>query len=121
MANEVLYNLSARGIEYDLVPFQQAHHIATIGYSPFNSGAGNSIHLPQTVLALAQAKQLSPHQLMLAWALRSQHILSIPKTASPAHMQANLAAQNVTFTAAELGVIDAAFPAPTCQEPLKSI
>ncbi|WP_179394300.1 aldo/keto reductase [Lacticaseibacillus absianus] len=119
-ANEVLYNLTARGIEVDLCATHAAHGLTTIGYSPFNSGRGTSIHLPRAVHALARAKGLSDHQLMLAWTLRDQ-VLSIPKAASPAHMQADLAAQAVTWTAPELAQIEAAFPRPSHKVPLQMI
>ena len=34
VANEVLYNLQSRGIDFDLLPRQKQAGIATIGYSP---------------------------------------------------------------------------------------
>lgn len=120
-ANEVLYNLQARGIEYDLIPYQQQHHQTLIGYSPFNSGSGDSIRLPRPLLQLARAKNISSHQLMLAWVLHHHDLLSIPKASSIAHMQANLGALAVTFTPDELAMIDAAFPAPTHKQPLTMI
>ncbi|WP_125704115.1 aldo/keto reductase [Lacticaseibacillus daqingensis] len=121
VANEVLYNLAARGIEVDLLPYHRAHHLTTIGYSPFGSGNGQQIALPRPVQALAKAKGLSPWQLMLAWTLRTGQVLTIPKAASLAHMQANHAALAVTWTPAELAVLDHAFPAPTHKVPLAMI
>lgn len=120
-ANEVCYNLAARGIDYDLRPYQKEHHQSLIGYSPFNSGSGDTIRLPQSVQALARAKNISSHQLMLAWTMRDQDVLPIPKASSAAHMQQNIAALDVTFTPDELAVIDAAFPAPKKKQPLTMI
>ncbi|WP_461225115.1 aldo/keto reductase [Lacticaseibacillus suihuaensis] len=119
-ANEVLYNLQSRGIEYDLMPYQAKQNISLIGYSPFGSGAGRSIRLPREVQDLARAKHLSDHQLMLAWTMRD-HVLSIPKAATPAHMTENLAARDVTFTPDELAIIDRAFRRPTHKQPLEMI
>lgn len=121
VANEVLYNLAARGIEYDLIPKQRRHGLALIGYSPFGSGGGRSITLPTPVMDLATARNISAQQLMLAWALRSGHILSIPKAGTPAHLQANIAAAEIELTPEELTVIDEFFPAPTGKQPLQEI
>ncbi|HBH6538962.1 TPA: aldo/keto reductase, partial [Enterococcus faecium] len=37
-ANQVLYNLGARGIEYDLLPWQAEAEIPVIAYSPIAQG-----------------------------------------------------------------------------------
>jgi len=121
VANEVLYNLSERGIEYNLIAKQQRHGMALIGYSPFGSGNGQSIQLPKPVQTIAAAHKLSRQQLLLAWALRSGQVLSIPKTASVAHMQDNIDAATVVFSSDELAVIDQYFPAPQQKEPLATI
>lgn len=121
VANEVLYNLAARGIEYDLIANQRQHDVALIGYSPFGSGSGKSIQLPQSVQGIAAAHHLSAQQLLLAWALRSGQVLSIPKTGSVAHMQSNIDASGVQFSTDELAEIDRSFPVPTSKEPLKTI
>lgn len=119
--NEVLYNLDSRGIEYDLLPYHQDQGIATIGYSPFGSGDGQEIHLPDALVELARAKQITVHQLLLAWVLRNNDVLAILKASSIDHVQANIAAQAVTWTPQELAVIDQAFPRPTHKTPLKVI
>ncbi len=120
-ANEVLYNLKARGIDYDLRTYQKQHDQSLIGYSPFNSGSGNTIILPQGLQDLAKAKHITAHQLMLAWTWRHQDVLAIPKASSIAHVQANLDAMHTTFTSDELTLIDSAFPEPTQHVPLAMI
>ncbi|MFD1392514.1 aldo/keto reductase [Lacticaseibacillus jixianensis] len=119
-ANEVLYNVAARGIDFDLIPYQQQRNLPLLGYSPFGSGNGRQIPLPSAVVQLAHQMHLSVHQLLLAWAGRGP-VIPLVKTGSAAHMAANLAALAVQFTAAQLAIIDAAFPAPTRKVPLQSI
>lgn len=119
-ANEVLYNPTARGIEYDLLPYQRRHQLPMLGYSPFGSGDGHQIKLPASVQALAEAKHLSAHQLLLAWAGRGD-VLPLVKTSNPAHMAANLDALAATLTPADETIIDAAFPAPTAKVALQSL
>jgi diketogulonate reductase-like aldo/keto reductase len=121
VANEVLYNLAARGIEYDLLPQQLQSGVGLIGYSPFGSGDGRSIELPQALTELAQAHDITGHQLLLAWALRSGHVLSIPKAGTPAHMRENIEAAEVELDDNELALIDDFFPAPTGKVPLAEI
>lgn len=121
VANEVLYNLQSRGIEYDLLPRQKQAGITTIGYSPYGSGSGKSIRLTPALVDLAKAKGISTHQLMLAWVLRHNDVLSIPRSGEASHMAENIAAADVTFTPDELALFDQAFPAPRHHIPLEMI
>lgn len=121
VANEVLYNVAKRGIEYDLLPAQKQSGITLIGYSPYGSGNGQAITVPQPVQELAAAKGITAHQLLLAWVLRNGDVLSIPKASRPEHMAANIAAMDVQLTPADLQLIDAYFPAPTGKVPLAEI
>ncbi|WP_407894501.1 aldo/keto reductase [Lacticaseibacillus sp. N501-2] len=120
-ANEVLYNLKARGIDYDLRAYQKQHGQSLIGYSPFNSGSGNTIILPKTLHDLAKAKHITAHQLMLAWTFRHQDVLPIPKASSCEHMQRNIDAMQVTFSPDERALIDTVFAKPTHHVPLAMI
>lgn len=119
-ANEVLYNVEARGIDFDLIPYQRQIGMPLLGYSPFGSGNGKQIAIPASLQQLATSMNLSVHQLLLAWAARDS-VIPLVKTGSTLHMQANLAALDVHFTADQLAIIDAAFPKPTHKVPLQSI
>ncbi|MCH3990790.1 MAG: aldo/keto reductase [Lactobacillus sp.] len=119
--NEDLYNLTARGVEYDLLPWQQQHKLGFIGYSPFNSDDGDSIRVTNNLKIVARNHQLSTHQIMLAWCLRSGQVLSIPKAGNIAHMRDNLAASGVKFTPDELKLLDADWPKPIAKTPLATI
>ncbi|RHW52345.1 aldo/keto reductase [Bombilactobacillus bombi] len=119
-ANEDLYNLGSRGIEYSLLPWQQQHHLPMIAYSPVSNGDQLGAHLTQhpTVLQIAQQHQVSPYQIMLAWTISHPNILAIPKASQPQHMKDNLAALNLNLSTAELAALDQAYPAPQHKEPL---
>jgi diketogulonate reductase-like aldo/keto reductase len=121
VANEVLYNVAARGIEYDLVPAQQQAGVALISYSPYGSGDGHAIRVPHALQKLADSKGITAHQLLLAWVLRTGNVLSIPKASRKEHMAANIAAGDVELTADDLRLIDKYFPAPTHKVPLAEI
>lgn len=120
-ANEDLYNVDHRGVEYDLLPWQLKNKINFIGYSPFNSGEGNSIRITRNLKIVARNHDASPHQIMLAWAIRSGNVLSIPKAASINHMKDNIKAMDIKLTDDDLRLINADFPQPTAKQPLDMI
>jgi diketogulonate reductase-like aldo/keto reductase len=119
-ANEDLYNLGSRGVEFSVLPWQQQRQIAFIGYAPFGSEHGDFFQVKPALKALAAAKGVSVQQIMLAWILQ-QGYLTIPKAGQPAHMQANLAALQLTLSAAEIHQLEQDYPAPTRKQGLDVI
>lgn len=122
-ANQVLYNLGARGIEYDLLPWQAEAEIPVIAYSPIAQGdrLGHHFKNDEVLKELAEAKGCTIFQLLLAWTLRQPHVLAIPQTSDSLHMLQNIEACKIVFSQSELAAIDARFPAPTKKQPLAMI
>lgn len=122
-ANQVLYNLGARGIEYDLLPWQAEAEIPVIAYSPIAQGdrLGHHFKNDEVLKELAEAKGCTIFQLLLAWTLRQPHVLAIPQTSDSLHMLQNIEACKIIFSQSELAAIDARFPAPTKKQPLAMI
>ncbi|MCD4960637.1 aldo/keto reductase [Enterococcus casseliflavus] len=122
-ANQVLYNLGARGIEYDLLPWQAEAEIPVIAYSPIAQGdrLGHHFKNDEVVKELAEAKGCTIFQLLLAWTLRQPHVLAIPQTSDSLHMLQNIEATKIVFSKSELATIDARFPEPTKKLPLAMI
>ena len=122
-ANQVLYNLGARGIEYDLLPWQAEAEIPVIAYSPIAQGdrLGHHFKNDEVLKELAEAKGCTIFQLLLAWTLRQPHVLAIPQTSDSLHMLQNIEAAKIVFSKSELAAIDARFPAPTKKQPLAMI
>ncbi|MCL5457639.1 aldo/keto reductase [Loigolactobacillus coryniformis] len=119
-ANEDLYNLGARGVEFDVLPWQQQRQIPFIAYSPVAQG-DKRFNNNAVVQAVAAAHNLSVPQVLLAWTLRQPNLLAIPQTSNWQHMQANIAAADIILTTAELTALDREFPAPTRKQPLEII
>ena len=121
--NEDLYNLDRRGIEYDLLPLMRDNNLPLIAYSPLSQGDRLSGNLAANPLLkeLAANHQATVYQIMLAWVIRDQHTLAIPKAASPKHARENIEALNITFSHDELAALAKAFPKPTHKEPLSVI
>ena len=117
-ANQVLYNLARRGIEYDLLPLCSASHIDVMAYSPLDEGA---LLRHPAVGEVARAVGATPAQVAIAWLLRSQSVCVIPKAASEEHMRANAAARDVVLDEAALRRLDAAFPPPQDKRALEII
>lgn len=114
----MLYNLTRRGIEFDLLPWQRRHRQPIMAYSPTEQGrlAGHK-GLKDT----AQRLNVTPAQLALAWLLRQDDVISIPKASAEQHVRDNRAALNLTFDAATLAALDRIFPPPERAQPLEMI
>lgn len=113
--NQVLYHLGSRGIEFDLLPWMRRHKMPVMAYCPIaQAGALRSKMMSdETVVRIANEKQISVVQLLLAFVLSQPDIIAIPKAANPQHMKENAAAAGVMLTDADKAALDAAFPAPT--------
>ncbi|NQE50490.1 aldo/keto reductase [Herbaspirillum rubrisubalbicans] len=115
LCNQVLYNLSRRGIEYDLLPQALEQGVAIMAYSPIEQGR---ILKNAALGSVAQRHGVMPAQVALAWVLRQPGVIAIPKAADAAHVQANRACLDLQLTAADLKELDAAFPPPRRKQPL---
>jgi diketogulonate reductase-like aldo/keto reductase len=118
--NQVLYHLGSRGIEYDLLPWQRERTIPTMAYSPLAHGGklkGKLLNHP-VVIELAETKQVEPMQIILAWCIRFNDIVAIPKASSVDHVMDNAFAATIKLSSSELEKLDKAFPAPGKKMPL---
>jgi diketogulonate reductase-like aldo/keto reductase len=113
--DQVLYNLTRRGIEYDLMPWCSDRHIPIMAYSPIEQGWLLGHRELKNVAARYNAK---PAQIALAWVLRQDGVVAIPKAANVAHVRENHAALAIRLTREDLAALDRAFPAPTEAIPL---
>lgn len=113
--NQVLYNLTRRGIEFDLLPWCRKRSMPVMAYSPIEQGRMLGHPALESVAARHKA---SPAQIALAWLLRQPDMLVIPKATDPAHVRENRAALDLALTADDLADLDKAFPPPTRKRPL---
>jgi diketogulonate reductase-like aldo/keto reductase len=107
--NQILYNITERGAEFDLMPWLREHGVATMAYSPV--GQGRLPNVP-ALAAVAQRHEATPFQVAMAWVLRDPTVIAIPKAANPAHLQENRRALDLVLSAEDLAAIDADFPPP---------
>ena len=107
--NQVLYNLTRRGIEWDLLPWQRKHRIPTMAYSPIEQAR---LLKKRALVDFAKRHGMTPAQAALAWLLAKDDVIVIPKAASTAHLKENLDSLKIGLTAAQLAELDRAFPPP---------
>jgi len=108
-ANQVLYNLATRGIEFDLLAWCGERGIDVMAYSPLDEG--RLVGHP-ALQAVAVRLGVTPAQVALAWVLRDPRVCAIPKAAREEHVRANRAAADLTLDADALAALDRAFPPP---------
>jgi diketogulonate reductase-like aldo/keto reductase len=116
--DQVLYNLTRRGIEWDLLPWCQQHRIPLMAYSPIEQGR----LLSNPVLhRVADRHRATPAQVALAWVLRIESVIAIPRTGSSAHVRDNRGALDIRLTPQDVSELDRAFPAPRQYRPLEML
>lgn len=119
-ADQVLYNLAKRGVEWDLLPWCRARGIPLMAYSPLESSPAEQAALlgrPQ-IRTVAARHGVTPAQVALAWLLRQDGVVTIPKAVSPEHVRANRAALELVLGDADLAELDAGFAPPRRAQPL---
>ncbi|VVD80126.1 aldo/keto reductase [Pandoraea iniqua] len=118
VTNQVLYNLSRRVPEYDLIPWLAERELPVMAYSPIEQG-----RLPTDgVLGdIARAHNVAPLQVALAWVLHRPGVIAIPKASSEAHVRANRAAHDLVLSPEDLSALNHHFEAPSRKRPLEMI
>jgi aldehyde reductase len=114
-ANQLLYNLGRRGIEWDLRPWLRERGLPVMAYSPIEQARLLSHRGLQD---FGQRHGMSPVQAALAWLLGQEGVIAIPKSANAAHLRENAAARDIRLTAAQRAELDRLFPPPTRAMPL---
>jgi aldehyde reductase len=107
--NQLLYNLTRRGIEWNLLPWQRERGIPTMAYSPIEQAR---LLKNKGLADFAKRHGMTPAQAALAWLLAKDDVAVIPKAADLRHLEENLGALKISLAAAQLGELDALFPPP---------
>jgi diketogulonate reductase-like aldo/keto reductase len=115
VTNQVLYNLTRRGIEFDLMPWCRQHRVPVMAYSPIEQGR---VLGHPALREIAKAHGATPAQVALAWLMRHDDVIVIPKAGSPAHVDDDLAALGLLLTHDDFVALDRAFPPPRKAQPL---
>lgn len=113
--NQVCYSLSARGIEWDLLPWCQDRGLPVMAYSPLGQGRllGNPI-----LGGVARRHGVAPATVALAWLLARQGVVAIPKSSRIERLRDHRKALDLILDEADLVALDQAFPPPRRKMPL---
>ncbi|WP_319518562.1 aldo/keto reductase [uncultured Martelella sp.] len=117
-ANQVLYNLTRRGIEWDLADWCASRGIPVMAYSPVEQA--RLLRHPD-LRELAAGLGITAAQLALAWVLRRRDTMAIPKASSPSHVADNAAAAEITLNDETLQALDRMFAPPRKATPLEML
>ncbi|MDG4787363.1 aldo/keto reductase [Micromonospora sp. WMMD1102] len=114
--DQIPYNLTRRGIEWDLLPRCRAAGLPVMAYSPLERGR----MLGHPALARVAGRHgATPGQVGLAWLLRQDGVCTVTKASTPEHVRENRAALELVLTEEDLAELDRAFPAPDGPRPLE--
>lgn len=116
--DQVLYNLGARGIEYDLIPFCQRRGIAVVGYTPFGGLPRAGSKGFKVLAAIGRLYGKTPRQVALRFLTRLSPCFTIPKASTPDHVRENAGASGFALGPDDCAAIDGVFPAPREPVPL---
>ena len=114
-ADQVLYNLEHRGIEFDLLPWCQRSGVPVIAYSPIEQGR---VLRHVTLKTIAARLGATPAQVALAWVLRQDGVCAIPESGKPEHVRENRGALDIRLTPQDLADLDQTFSPPDRKQPL---
>jgi diketogulonate reductase-like aldo/keto reductase len=117
--NQVLYNLEERGIEFDLLPWCQHQRMPLMAYCPI--GQGGAMLAEPVLNQIAIRHGVTPAQVSLAWILRQDGVIAIPKAVRPEHVQLNAQAAQLQLEAGDLAALDQAFQAPQRKQRLAMV
>jgi diketogulonate reductase-like aldo/keto reductase len=117
VTNEVLYNLERRGIEWDLLPWMRKRHRPVVAYSPVEEGLLTHPH--RALKRVAERHDATPAQAALAWVIRDDGVIAIPKAAHQNHVRENRGAADIKLTRRDLEELDESFPPPDGKKPLE--
>jgi diketogulonate reductase-like aldo/keto reductase len=118
VVNQILYNLTRRAVEHDLLHWCRQRKVAIMAYSPVEQG---DLLRNRKLIEVARNRGATPAQVAIAWLLAQPEVIVIPKAGNPRHVEENRGAADIQLTAAEMDALDRAFPRPRERRPLEML
>lgn len=116
--NQLLYNLTRRGIEWDLLPWLRERSVPVMAYSPIEQA--RLLH-HNGLAHFARRHDIPAAQAALAWLLAQGGVIAIPKTSHPDRLRENAAAAQLQLSGEQLAELDALFKPPVGPTPLEML
>lgn len=115
--DQLLYNLTRRTIEGDVLPWLREHKIPVMAYSPMERS--QLVDDPQ-LIEFARRHGMTPAQIALAWLLAADDVIVIPKTGHRERLRENVGAIGHPLTENQLTELNGLFPPPANPQPLET-
>jgi diketogulonate reductase-like aldo/keto reductase len=116
--DQILYNLTRRGSEFDLIPWLREHSIPTMAYSPVEQGR---LVRHTGLNSIAARKDCNAAQLALAWLLDQPGVIAIPKASSRNHVEENSRSVDIILDEDDRAALERLFPAPRSRTRLEML
>jgi diketogulonate reductase-like aldo/keto reductase len=112
--DQVEYHLDDRSVERGTLPWCVGAGTTLVAYSPFGAGRfpSDSSARGRVLAEVGRERGATPHQIALAYLLRLEGVVVIPKAARVAHVEEAAAAADLVLEAEDVRRLDAAFPLP---------
>jgi diketogulonate reductase-like aldo/keto reductase len=117
-ANQLLYNLTRRGIEWDLQPWLRERRVPVMAYSPIEQAR---LLKDAKLAAFAKRNGMTPAQAALAWLLTKDGVIVIPKTGRRERLKENLGALELVLNSNQTKELDRLFPPPAGPQALEML
>lgn len=117
VANQVLYNLERRGIERSVLPWCAQRDIAVMAYSPLDQAR---LRTREGLVEVARRHGVTSYQVAIAWTMRHENVVSIPKATRLDHVRELAAAAEIVLSEDDLRLLEGDYPAPTKDLPLET-
>ena len=113
--DQILYNITRREPEWDLLPWCRERGLPVMAYSPIEQG-----RLPRggPLDAVAARHGVDRFAVALAWLLARDGVIAIPKAATLEHVTANRRAADLVLTRDDVEALARDFPPPAGKRPL---
>jgi diketogulonate reductase-like aldo/keto reductase len=117
-ADQVLYNLARRGVEWNLLPWCQHHGIPLMAYSPIEQGRliGHPV-----LRGIAARHRATSAQIALAWVIAHRGVCAIVESGTAEHVRQNAGALRIALREDDMVELDGAFPPPPRPVPLETL
>ena len=116
--NQLLYNLSRRGIEWDLLPWLRDKRVPVMAYSPLEQA--RLLRNPKFA-EFARNAGMTPAQAALAWLLAQDGVIAIPKSGHRDRARENAGAAACSLSVEQLDALDRLLPPPKGPSPLEML
>lgn len=119
--DQVLYHLASRGVEYDLLQWLKNERTAMMAYCPLAQAGrlgARGLLRGGVVSAVAEKHGADSVQVLLAFSMRDENIIAIPKASSLAHVESNFQSLEIALDDEDIALLSKEFPPPDRKMPL---